>query len=144
MRTGAQALHERSTRGEQRAGVGEARLGAPEPGRRQRGDAAGVAVDAGFEGDPAAEAVAGDVRTLEALLVQELLEGLAQDVFDRAAVRDERGGLAVTGQVDEDHLAVRGEQVEHGIPGLAAVGYSMDEDQWFSRNVPFAGEHARP
>ena len=54
------------------AGVGELRLVAPEAGRRERGDAAGVALGAGVQRDEAAERVAGDVRAVEALVGEEL------------------------------------------------------------------------
>ena len=112
------------------------------PGGRQGGDAAGVAVGRRLEGDPTAERVAGQVRTVESLVVEEGLEHVAQDLGDRAPVGHQVGRAAVAGQVDEDHLAVHGQVVEHRVPGLAAVGEPVDQDQRLAATVPFAGEHA--
>ncbi len=101
-----------------------------------------MAVHTGFEGHPSAQRVAGDVRAVETLLVEEGLELVAQHVLDGASVGHQLCGFAVAGQVDQDHLAVFGEQVHDRVPGLAPVRDPMDEDQRFAGSVPLAREHA--
>ena len=79
--------------------------------------------------DQAAERVAGDVRAVEVQVGEEVLELLAHDVLDRPAVGDQRRRLAVPGQVDQDHLALLGELVEHRVPGLPPMGDAVNENQ---------------
>ena len=97
---------------------------------------------AGLEGDPAAEGVAGDVRALESLVVEELLERVAQHVLDRAAVGDQRGRLAVAGQVDEDDLAVLGERSSTGYQAWRRWVTPWTRTSGSPRAVAFAREHA--
>jgi hypothetical protein len=106
------------------------------------GDAAGVAVGGGFEGDPSPERVAGDMRAVETLVIEEGLEHVAQHVRDGASVSEQVGRLPVAGQIDQDHLAVHRQIVQDGVPRLTSMRQAVNENQWLAGTVSFAGEHA--
>ena len=80
------------------------------------------------------------MRAVEALVVEEGLELLAQHVTDGTTAGDQIGRPTVAGQVDEHDLAVLGEPVQHRVPGLPAVRDTVHQDQGFAGTVPLGCE----
>lgn len=60
----------------------------------------------------------------------------------RAAVGQFVGG-AETGQVDGDDVALGGQDVQDGLPGLPVVAYAVEEQQGFARAPALVGEGRR-
>ena len=61
----------------------------------------------------------------------------------RSAGRRHRRG-AEARQVDRDHIALRGEAVEHGLPYLPAAAYPVDQDQGLTGSGAVVAQLHRP
>ncbi len=79
------------------------------------------------------------MRSIELLLGEEFLERPLQYLDHGAAFGHQRVGLAVARQVDQDHLTVRGELVEHRVPPLAAMTDPMNQHERLAGTDAFEG-----
>ena len=100
--------------------------GLPEPGGGQRRGRRHAAGGGEFEGEQAAERVAGHVRLVQPVRGEE-------GGHDRHGVRHVENihlrRAAEPGQVHGDHVVALGEAVDHRRPGLPAVADPVQQDQ---------------
>jgi hypothetical protein len=125
-------------------GVGQLSLVCPESCWGQSRHAGGAATLGCLECKPTSHGAPGQVRALQAQLVEESDElcdqGFAYPSSVSLAVGAERRRLTVTRQVNEDYLTMRRQPPEDCVPGLAAMPDPVQQHQWFARPDPLVGQ----